>query len=170
LLGLNVLATLGALAMLKPTYLNMFGNLIKDEGQRFIFEMDQVMGALMSFPKHYSKVEACILLPGVIFTCFGWIPEKSWECGYLVIFGYFLLSMYMFICSVYAHIAKQKEFFYRNFCYCTTIPIFSYMENYSLFRRSLIFKNHKIWAAMLRLLAINNDYAMQKRRKVLAYN
>jgi len=64
------------------------------------------MGGLMSFPKNYSKVEALILLPGVIFTCLGWIPEKSWDCSYIVIFGYFLLSMYMFICTVYAHICR----------------------------------------------------------------
>ena len=40
LFTLNTLATLMAMAFTKPTYLNIFGNWIKNEGQKFIWEMD----------------------------------------------------------------------------------------------------------------------------------
>ena len=46
----------------------MFANfgLAGSFGQKFLYEMDVVFGALFNMKKHYSKIEALILTPGVV--------------------------------------------------------------------------------------------------------
>lgn len=82
---------------------NLFGDsgALGSFGAKFIFEMDEVMGALIGIPKYYSKMEAVILF-GASFCLFSSLfGEIVHVCmGLVVVIGY------MITCSVYAFCVK----------------------------------------------------------------
>ena len=66
---------------------------------KFIYEMDQVMGGQLGLP-HYSKVEACMLALGAAGA---WSSLLAPERGTLLpVCGFISAAAYMFICSAYA--------------------------------------------------------------------
>ena len=69
---------------------------------KFIFEMDRVMGGQLGIP-HYSKVEFCMLALGAAGAWTSVFSDSTDPSRQLLpIVGFISAAAYMFICSVYA--------------------------------------------------------------------
>ena len=84
--------------------LNLFGDAMGTFGRKFIFEMDVVMGGLLGIP-NYSKLEAMMIIPGVIGTCLLW--SRSPLLQFLAILGLMCVDLYLLICVAYGVNARQ---------------------------------------------------------------
>ena len=101
-LGLFVLCTFISLMFLPFAINNLTHDYREDSGLRlFGYEMDEVMGLMLMFPK-YSKFEFLMLILGSIGSLWIWIDGPS----IISSGGPLLLANYMSICCVYFYLTK----------------------------------------------------------------
>lgn len=109
--GISVLLGIFYLIM---ALMNALGEFLGSPGQRFIFEMDDVMGGLLGIP-HYSKLEFPILM----FTSIGgffltWVYDP--DVSFVTVLGILTGTIYMVICTFYAIFARQPKIFFIIAC------------------------------------------------------
>jgi len=95
----NILVTILSLLTFYFSYLNFFWSLLKTSAaNRFGYEMDNIMGKMLSIP-HFSKLEGIMMLLSSIGCVISWSTDSVTQFYAIILLSFAL--MYFMICLVY---------------------------------------------------------------------